>query len=1424
MIKLNRVDEHRQKIHLKVNVQKTLTFEQKKYRLQSFICHQGEEVQSGHYTAFSFSSDGQGMEFDDRGVPGTPQYTAVSEQYLEEHLKNSATILFYQLAESSIEDSALLSPSPVPASPRTPLRTPTSIFIQSQGDVSPSVAPSRSPSNSPFSKSPRFGPKARALEALSEEEARQDSRQFIVGSVPDVMFVRRRDEAQSLRKENFRNFYVAIPGQALIMFRVENQTKCSPQQVLDYLLSNDSKWRLPFSHPKLFYKDPEREIEQSDVSLLPPHSVLVLANQDYNIRHSGKIWSCSCSDENCPECTDDEGFPLGFLRNEKFNNHKKKKKCGCSLFNEEFLRGKTMWGKIQEKPTAVIPFGCPQDLKQQDVSNQDNNKNLETGPNSNENPIAGQSMVQERFDPGKRPSVKYQRKAALQKAVLEEDSMESDENDNSEEAVTHPQPKSHPLPVLVDTPEVNEAREKRRITCSTMLEMDFSIDNAFVPNTEDKEFERVHIRKPCFSKKNKKFEIAKQTFKPESIQLMKEGHLPKFKPDRNNIPSTWELYQEGARRVLGIFQKILKREVHYHDFLAFGEPNLIHARNIIEQIDEDLPTGNHKSNAYVAYQMILEAASTLSSIDEMKFQTLIRDSIRTDLTEVQLKHECHIQATSFRSEITNILKQMEAEKPHGLFKRQKAHETERNRRNRELLGGHTILNPAQILPKYFKDPAVQKVENDLIKAASNTEYVPSPKEFHEFTNSLLVRLDVKNGKRKEIFTNLPREEFLIAKRNGVKIVKVTPTQQDDHEGTQHNVFNLGDGIGRVQIEEVDVNMDTASSHLEAVVLRRKIHKTGDKGEAVVLLSWPDLILMESYQALAKRYCKANNLEYPSDGYFFINKQGGKVDNIYFGDFCRITGYADYNSHLSRKIYVTWMIQQDSIQLAEYAAFAANHSREVQTAWYLGAQSKRKFALAADHHYHDQVLPEDETEQLLETGQRVQISEEYEEDVQRDLAELDDRNWRQSLEKEKEQDLRQIPRRDGKVITPDVLVNLLSLIVALGMERTVEKETGINLLDFFLGETVGYRNERGKGLILSMIDFAPELPQSRVLQENLNIFCTMFSSTSSVDDIERKWAGKLVDALRRFTKSEAVPTLSNRILDILCPLNRDHAFKYCFGNKDVKHKVQKQLEHWDSLQNWRHRPSVSVISAVEIMRKRTERRNANRQRDLEREAEERQVDNIAESRSDQTEIESDNHQFFDHIPEPQEEILTVVNSPKEAARKRLHIRTQDGSMNLEIAGPAVISQSDVTPSKRLYRDLANTTPSRDPSLGRRQNLSNLDKIEILQLFMMEAREPFETHKRAQMKTDCEMLFQKRSISRGQLKGDVYNKSENIADLLVGKANAGLSKGPFARKPIIKYIDWGMEHYYPGTLKEDWTRAQLREIVPQIIKKAKDDVGL
>ena len=881
----------------------------------------------------------------------------------------------------------------------------------------------------------------------------------------------------------------------------------------------------------------------------------------------------------------------------------------------------------------------------------------------------------------------------------------------------------------------------------TMFEMDFGIDQNFVPDEEDKEFERIHIRKPCFLKKMKNFQLAKETFKPESIRLMKEGHLPTFKADRDNIPSTWDSYQDGARRVIGIFQKILQREVHYRDFLSFGEENLIHAKNIIQDIDEDLPTGNHKAAASEGYQLILHAASTLSSVNEMKFQTLIRDSVKAELTEVQLQHECHKEAETYRLEITNILKQMEDEKPHGLFKRQKAHETERNRRNREILGGQRILNPAEILPKYFRDPQVQKFEKELIQMASNTDptsNVPASAQFKSFTNNLLVRLDVKNGKRQELFLKMLREEFMEAsKRDGVKIVRFSPTQEA--EGNQNNVFNLGEGIGRVRIETENVDPSAAPSCQEGVILKRRIHKTAAKGEAIILLSLPDLVLMDSYHAVAKRYCEANEIEYPIDGNFFINPSGGKVDKIYFGEFCRITGYAAYNSHLSRKIYVTWMVQQNSMQLAEYAAFAASHSREVQMATYLGAQARRFQAVAADSHYHDQVLGEDEREPLLQTGQRVQITEEYDEDVQRDLADLDNRRWRQSLEKEREHDLLQIPKRPpGKVITPDVIVNMVSLIVALGLERTVERMTGINSLDFFLGETIGYRNERGKGLIISLIDFAPELPQSRVLLENLNIFCTMHRSGSSIDTVERTWAGKLLDSLRRYSKLEAVTTLSNRMLDILCPLNREHNFKYCFGNKDVKHKVQKQLQHWDGLKKWRHEPSVSVISAVEILTRRMEQQAENRLQRNDQEANDRQVrfeaarstEPESESETRSRESEPEYHEpSADWIPEPEEEILMTV-SPKVSGRKRLHIVTEGGTMNMEIAGPVIISQTDVTPSKRLYKDPPNTTPSRDPSLGRRPNLNNQDKMEILELFMMEAREPFETQKRAQMKTDCE----------------------------------------------------------------------------------------
>ena len=71
VIKLNRVDKYYNKIHLPLHVQTVISFEESSYQLKSFLCHEGKEISSGHYRAYSYSQSGTVREFDDNcgGVP-----------------------------------------------------------------------------------------------------------------------------------------------------------------------------------------------------------------------------------------------------------------------------------------------------------------------------------------------------------------------------------------------------------------------------------------------------------------------------------------------------------------------------------------------------------------------------------------------------------------------------------------------------------------------------------------------------------------------------------------------------------------------------------------------------------------------------------------------------------------------------------------------------------------------------------------------------------------------------------------------------------------------------------------------------------------------------------------------------------------------------------------------------------------------------------------------------------------------------------------------------------------------------------------------------------------------------------------------------------------------------------------------------------
>ena len=117
-------------------------------------------------------------------------------------------------------------------------------------------------------------------------------------------------------------------------------------------------------------------------------------------------------------------------------------------------------------------------------------------------------------------------------------------------------------------------------------------------------------------------------------------------------------------------------------------------------------------------------------------------------------------------------------------------------------------------------------------------------------------------------------------------------------------------------------------------------------------------LLYFYSSSSYWYRQTHNLhgndEEGLDVLFFINGSGGEVDRISFNQFSKITGWHDFTSHLSRRMYATWMVNQNSMQLREFAAFAASHSQQVQKATYLGSQSKRMASLVADTIYHSNV--------------------------------------------------------------------------------------------------------------------------------------------------------------------------------------------------------------------------------------------------------------------------------------------------------------------------------------------------------------------------------------------------------------------------------------------------------------------------------------
>ena len=77
---------------------------------------------------------------------------------------------------------------------------------------------------------------------------------------------------------------------------------------------------------------------------------------------------------------------------------------------------------------------------------------------------------------------------------------------------------------------------------------------------------------------------------PDQFLINDNGDVFVDKNDRQYISKTHVSYRNGARKIMGELTKYYDKEIHYDDYLAFGEPTFLRCKNIIQELG-NMPSG-----------------------------------------------------------------------------------------------------------------------------------------------------------------------------------------------------------------------------------------------------------------------------------------------------------------------------------------------------------------------------------------------------------------------------------------------------------------------------------------------------------------------------------------------------------------------------------------------------------------------------------------------------------------------------------------------------------------------------------------------------------------------------------------------------------------------------------------------------------------
>ena len=718
---------------------------------------------------------------------------------------------------------------------------------------------------------------------------------FHFGSLPDIFFISHKDQRDWIDVPMI-DFYVTIQDRVSFNFRMAKQAPFSlnPADVVIFLQSLPDVQDIV--SPVLYFKDMEVPADTDLVKLALTKPTFILAEAGSNIKHSGKLFTCGGE-----YCIDPDGYPMGWTKLANFRSHRRKrrnKRGDCVLLDEALLLepiGKRGWGNLPDYDGGN-PHGCPTDMKQ-----------VRYRPAAADLPPVEIEVIptasSEEDDPEEVPGQPGQRVTRQ----MSRDRKRKERKKKKKKQTS----REDPLPSLIDTSTVAQNAKNRRVTMADQLES-LPTDTRFMPDVQDLDFERQFIKAPCMTA-CRKFQRARadlSQLRPESLEAIQKGQLPDYKTDADYVSETYKGTLRGARLLMTVLQKHLNlKQIHYRMFLDFESVDLIRPMNVIDLLDRELKTGNDKVYALKAYKMILTTQSEESRKSELSFSKYITEKKKEDLTPLQLQNKCRQHAESFRSSVTNALTEMDKQKPHKEFRDQQKVQAEVNVDLKTKLVGPQVPDASKVLPQYFSNKWVCEQETKLLACASDSNKVPQGREMKDFTNLLMVRLMLKGTHRKEILTKLQRKNFIEALGEGLLVgnyCHVDPEEEaaegvfvldNEKGGAEKFRLELGPASGsgqnpqpnqrrsRKQKEEEE-SLRAAS---EGICIKRNLHKTFQKGDAFLWLSLPDVVLMDSYQAIAIRYCREHGYSYELDDRFFFTPRGKEVVDIDFAAFSQITG-------------------------------------------------------------------------------------------------------------------------------------------------------------------------------------------------------------------------------------------------------------------------------------------------------------------------------------------------------------------------------------------------------------------------------------------------------------------------------------------------------------------------------------------------------